>query len=291
MIAVSITRDVARVTFVNPQKRNAMDAAFIAELIRIMTVLGDDEAVRSIVLAAEGSAFCAGGDLNWMQKASDYDAAQNIADIRKLGEMLQAVNEAPKPVIARVQGPAFGGGVGLLCCCDVVLAVPRARFSLSETRMGLIPGVISPFVLGALGPRNARRYALTGEIFGAETAKEIGLVHQILEEDELDREIEEVVSNIRKGAPSATAGSKALMRRVQWRPVDDALLTETAALIAAVRAGDEAKEGVAAFLEKRPPDWAVIVNSDSKIDDTDDTETEGADSNDPNPNELNPNDR
>lgn len=255
MIKTETADGVARITFANPATRNAMDEDFIGELTQIMGELGADTAVRAVVLAAEGKAFCAGGDLNWMRRAADYNWDENVADIRALGEMLQAINETPKPVIARVQGSAFGGGVGMLCACDIVLAVPEAKFSLSETRLGLIPGVISPFVLGALGPRQARRYALTGEIFDAPAAREIGLVHEVMPEHELDPAIATLVANIKKGGPKAVAGSKALMRRVAWRSIDAALIDETAGLIAEVRAGDEAKEGVSAFLEKRPAAW------------------------------------
>ncbi|MCZ6604491.1 MAG: enoyl-CoA hydratase/isomerase family protein [Alphaproteobacteria bacterium] len=254
-ITVEQENGVARVTFANPERRNAMDDGFFAELTSIMTTLGRDEGVRTIVLAAQGPIFCAGGDLNWMAKGAKYDRAENIADMRSLGDMLRTINETPRPVIARVQGPAYGGGVGLLCVCDVVLAVAHAKFSLSETRLGLIPGVISPFVIAALGPRQSRRYALTGELFGAQAALDIGLVHEIVAEDALDGRIAEIADNIRKGGPQAVAGSKALMRRVAWRPVDDALMSETAELIADVRAGAEAAEGIAAFLEKRRPNW------------------------------------
>ncbi len=260
MIKIEKSNGVAKLTFENRERRNAMNDQFIGELTRAMGTLGADHDVRAIILAAEGSAFCAGGDLNWMRRAADYDWDENVADIRALGEMLQAINETPKPVIARVQGSAFGGGVGMLCACDIVLAVPAAKFSLSETRLGLIPGVISPFVLGALGPRQARRYALTGEVFDAATACEIGLVHQVLPESELDRAVEMLIVNIKKGGPKAVAGSKSLMRQIAWRPIDDALIDETASLIAEVRAGAEAKEGVSAFLEKRTASWIATDN-------------------------------
>lgn len=257
MIDVEFGALAARVTLVNPEKRNAMGDEFIAELTRILADIAARDTVRAMVLAAEGPAFCAGGDLNWMARAAHYDRAENIADARALGDMLRRLNELPVPVIARVQGPAYGGGVGLLCCCDIVLAVPTAQFALSETRLGLVPGVISPFVVAALGPRQARRYALTGERFGAPTAQAIGLVHEIVEEDALDAAIDALVGQIAQGGPRAVAASKALMRRVAWAPVDEAVMRATAQAIADVRAGDEGREGVAAFLEKRRPAWVT----------------------------------
>ncbi len=255
-IRVDRKGDVAWVTLARPQTHNAMDEAFIAEMTRIFADLGAAADIRAIVLAAEGKSFCAGGDLNWMRRAAEYDFAENVADARALGEMLKTINEAPKLVVARVQGAVFGGGVGLVSTCDVVIAAAGAKFCLSETKLGLVPGVISPYVLAAIGPRAARRYALTAELFDAAEAQRIGLVHIVAAETALDAAVTGILDASSGGGPQAIAGSKALMRQVAWRQIDDALMDETAARIAEARSGAEGKEGVAAFLEKRKPRWA-----------------------------------
>ena len=254
-LKVAAHGNVARITLANPDRHNAMGDTLIAAITAAFSDIGYADEVRAIVLAAEGRSFCAGGDLNWMRKAADYSDSENRADAAALGEMLRAVNEVRMPVIARVQGPAFGGGVGLLCCCDVVVAVPTAKFALSETRLGLVPGVISPFVLAAIGPRQARRYTLTGEVFDAAEARRIGLVHELVPEAELDSRIEALIGNIVKGGPQAVAGAKTLMRQVAGRAMDDDLMHQTSAAIAEARSRPEGREGVQAFLEKRRPSW------------------------------------
>jgi methylglutaconyl-CoA hydratase len=211
--------------------------------------------VRAIVLAGAGQSFCAGADLNWMKRMAGYSRAQNLADAQSLAEMLSALNEIPKPTIARVHGAAFGGGIGLVACCDIAIGTPDAVFALSEARLGLIPATISPYVVGAIGVRAARRLFLTAERFTAAEAFRMGLLHELAMPNELDARIDEVLGMLLKAGPSAQAECKALLRAVANRPVDAALIAETAERIATVRASAEGKEGVAAFLAKRSAAW------------------------------------
>ncbi len=250
-------RGVARLTLDRPEVHNAFNDALIAELTAALESLGADPGVRAVVLAAEGKSFSAGADLGWMQRMAGYGREENLADARALAKLMATLNELPKPTLALVQGPAFGGGVGLVACCDIALAVESARFSLSEVKLGLIPAVISPYVIAKIGESAARRYFLTGERFSAERALALGLLHEVVPPEDLAAAGERLLSSLFAGGPQSQAAAKALVREVVGRPIEPALIEATAARIAEVRAGDEARDGVAAFLEKRKPSWVA----------------------------------
>ena len=240
-------RGVARVVLNRPDVHNAFNAGMIAELCDAFHMLGRQDVVRVIVVSGEGKSFSAGADLNWMKQAAAQDEAANTADAMKMARMFETMNTCPKPVIGLVHGAAFGGGVGLAACCDIVIAKPEAMFGLTEVRLGLIPAVISPFVLAKIGVTAARRYMLSGERFGAEEALRIGLVNEVA--TDLDAAAAKVVEAFLASAPGAVADIKAL--------IAEAELTGdlTSARIAARRASDEGREGIGAFLDKRSPDW------------------------------------
>ncbi len=248
-------RGVARLTLNRPEVKNAFNEALIVEIAGAMGRLGADKAVRIIVLTGAGDAFSAGADLSMMKRAAGYSAAENKEDARRLAQMLNAIYSCEKPVIGLVNGACMGGGVGLACACDIVIAAEEAFFALSEARLGLIPAVISPFVVRAIGVRQAQRYFLTGERFDAMTAKAIGLAHMVAMKAQLEATLDGVITNLLACGPAAQKEVKALIRAVSYRPVDEEVMEGTAGLIARVRASAEGKEGVAAFLEKRKPDW------------------------------------
>ena len=250
-------RGVALLTLDRPEVHNAFNDELIAALTEALEALGRDPAVRAVVLAAVGKSFSAGADLGWMQRMAGYGSEENLADARALAKLMATLNELPKPTLALVQGPAFGGGVGLVACCDIALAAEGASFSLSEVKLGLIPAVISPYVVAKIGEAAARRYMLTGERFSAERALGLGLLHEVVPAGELEAAGARLLEALAAGGPEAQAAAKALIRSVAGRPVDAALIEETAARIAKVRAGEEAREGVGAFLEKRKPRWSV----------------------------------
>jgi len=248
-------RGLARVTLNRPEVKNAFNETLIAEIADAMKKLSGDKAVRAVVLAGAGDAFSAGADLSWMKRASEFSAAENKADARRLAGMLNSIYECEKPVVALVQGPCMGGGTGLASACDIVIASDDAFFALSEVRLGIIPAVISPFVLHAIGERQARRFFLTGERFDATKAKEIGLVHMICLRAQMEETLDGVVKNLLACGPAAQGEAKKLIRIVAGRPIDDSVMEETAGIIARVRSTPEGKEGVAAFLEKRKANW------------------------------------
>jgi len=248
-------RGVVRLTLNRPEVHNAFNDTLIAELSDALARLAEDAAVRVVVLAAEGKSFSAGADLHWMRRMVDYSEAENLADARALAGLMARLDRLPKPTVALVQGPAFGGGVGLVACCDVVLAAEGASFSLSEVKLGLIPAVISPYVVRALGAKAARRTFLTAERFSAETAQALGLVDRVVPEAELEAAGEAVIQELLKGGPDSQAAAKDLIFAVVDRPIDGVLVEETARRIAQMRAGPEAREGIAAFLQKRKPAW------------------------------------
>jgi methylglutaconyl-CoA hydratase len=241
---------IARIALDRPERHNAFDEALIAALTDAFRGLHD---VRAVILTGNGKSFCAGADLDWMKRAATWNEAENAADAMRLSDMLAAIDACPAPVIAVAQGSVFGGGVGLVACADLVVATPNAKFRLSEVRLGLTPATISPFVVAAIGARQARRYALTAELFGADEARRIGLVHEI--SDAPDEVVARWLNALLECAPGAVADAKRLVADVAGRPVDDALRAETARRIAARRASPEGKEGVSAFLAKRPPNW------------------------------------
>lgn len=249
-------RGVAALTLNRPEVRNAFNDTLIGELHAAINELGSDKNVRAILLAGAGKSFSAGADLNWMKAAADYSIEENEADAMRLSDMLLALNMVPKPVIARVHGSAFGGGVGLTACADIALATVDTTFALSEVRLGLLPATISPFVIAAIGERAARAFFLTGTRFDGAEAERLGLVHDIAsDEDGLDELCEAWIGEILKSGPKAVAASKKLISAVAGQPLTDALRRNTAERIAARRASDEGREGMAAFFEHRKADW------------------------------------
>lgn len=251
----SDTRGVARVTLSREATLNAFDETMIAELTHVFTALKDDRNTRVIILAAAGRAFCAGADIRWMERASTNSEQANLEDARRFARMMQVIYECPKPVVARVQGAALGGGVGLCCACDIVFATPQARFAVSETKFGILPSVIGPYLINAVGKRQALRLALTAQQFTAASAVEYGLVHELAEADELDNAIEKVVGALLANGPDALGETKQLFGKLALGPVDSDVRELTAQTIARVRATDAAREGFAAFLAKRPAAW------------------------------------
>jgi methylglutaconyl-CoA hydratase len=246
---------VARVRLTNPDKHNAFDDELIRGLTGAFLLLGGSDEVRAVVLESEGKSFSAGADLNWMKRMAGYDDAENKADAMALAKLLNVMNYLPKPTIALVQGAAFGGGVGLVSCCDIAIGTQRAAFSLSEVKLGLIPAVISPYVVAAMGQRAARRYFQTGERFSADEALRLGLLHEVVaDETALAEAGQKAVGAVLGVGPMAAAEAKDLVFAVD-RPLTEEVIEDTAERIARVRASDEGKEGVTAFLEKRKPAW------------------------------------
>jgi methylglutaconyl-CoA hydratase len=254
-LEIAIADKVATVTLNRPDVRNAFDQAAIAELALAFDQLGRDEMVRAVVLAANGPAFCAGADLNWMKKMAGYSDAENYEDALLLADMLRTIYLCPKPVVAKVQGDCYAGGVGLAAACDILVAAEEASFCLSETRLGLIPATISPYVIKAMGENAARRYFLTAERFSAHEAHRIGFAHEVVAADTLDAKVAAIVKALAANSPHAVGQAKVLVREIAGQPVTDALLADTAARIALIRASMEGREGVASFLEKRKPSW------------------------------------
>lgn len=249
-------RGVGSIELDLPDRHNAFDDALIGELIDILDRLAADPALRIAVLRAAGKSFSAGADLNWMRRMADYDEAQNLTDAKQLAELMRRLNCLPVPTIARIQGAAFGGGVGLVACCDIALASSRALFCLSEVKLGLIPAVISPYVVRAIGERAARRYMLTAERFDAQQARLIGLVHEVVDDDAaLDKRLQEMIETLLESGPAAQAEAKDLILEIAAKSIDQDLIDDTASRIARIRASDEGREGLNAFLDKRSPDW------------------------------------
>lgn len=246
---------VCTLTLNRPQLRNAFDSGFIAELNDAVKQVSVDPSVRVVVLAAQGEAFCAGADLNWMRSVADYTHEQNVTDANGLAGMLHALYACPKPTIARVQGDTYAGGMGLISACDVVVSVDTAHFCLSEVKLGLIPATISPYVVRAMGARAAHRYALTAERFSAEQAHRMGLVHEVVTADALDAQVASWVKSFLSASPDALARCKRLLHDVAHEPISPELIQMTAQAIAQSRASEQGKEGVQAFLNKRKPSW------------------------------------
>ena len=255
MLEVTRQGGVGRITLNRPELRNAFDDVLIARLSDAFRDLGADRSVRVVVLAGNGPAFCAGADLNWMKRMAGYGYDENLADAKALAEMLAALDRLPKPTIARVHGPVFAGGTGLVAACDIAVGTPEAKFCLSEAKLGLSPATISPYVIRAMGERMARRYFLTAEVFGAEEAHRIGMLSVLVPSSELDSAVSELVKHLLAGGPESHAKIKALIRDVAGRRPDDALAAETAKRIAEIRGSPEGREGIAAFLEKRKASW------------------------------------
>jgi len=254
-ISVEKSGGIARVTLNRPDVRNAFDDELIASLTAILQGLDAERDVRALVLAGNGPAFCAGADLNWMKRMAGYGYEENVRDAAALAGMLATLDRMSKPTVARVHGPAFAGGTGLVAACDIAIGTPQAKFCFSEAKLGLSPATISPYVLRAIGERAARRYFLSAEVFGAEEAYRLGLLSALVPQSELDGAIEELLKQLLAGGPEAHARIKDLVRAVAGRPVDDALKADTARRIAEIRASPEGREGIASFLEKRKPSW------------------------------------
>ena len=254
-IRIATQGHVATVVLNRPEVRNAFNDEVIAELSQAFVQLGEASEVRAIVLMAEGPAFCAGADLNWMRRMADYTRDENIDDAGKLAFMLRAIYECPKPTIARVQGDVYAGGMGLVAACDMAVAVDTAGFCLSEVKLGLIPATISPYVIRAMGARAAHRYFLTAERFGAAEALRIGFVHEVVAADELDAKVDELLKALTTASPNAVRVCKKLVIDVAEREINAGLIAATVQGIADIRASDEGKEGVQSFLNKRKPNW------------------------------------
>jgi methylglutaconyl-CoA hydratase len=254
-IETQLQQGVAVIWLNRPELRNALNATLIGEITDAVESAIDDADVRVIVLAGRGSAFCAGADLNWMRTARTMTPDEAREDSGRLARLLRLLYESPKPTVARVHGPAFAGGMGLVAACDIAIASHAAKFCLSEVKLGLIPAMISPYVIKAMGEARARRYFLTGEVFDAAEAYRIGFVHDIAPADELDSEVNMILGHLVQGGPGALAASKKLIRDMSGRRIDDDIAHDTAARIAAARASDEGQEGIAAFFDKRKPSW------------------------------------
>lgn len=248
---------VATLTFNRPDLHNAIDESVISQCKAGLRRVADDPAARVVVIAGNGKSFCAGADLNWMKRTASFDETQNYRDALEFTELLALIDGMPKPTIARVHGPAYGGGVGVVACCDIAIGTPQAAFCFSEVRLGLIPAMISPYAVAAIGERYARRYMLTAERIEASDALRIGLLHELCAADELDAAIGRIVEHALRGGPAAIASCKTLIARVAQGPIDQAKRDHTARVIAATRASDEGKEGIGAFLDKRKPAWIL----------------------------------
>ncbi|WP_076998543.1 enoyl-CoA hydratase/isomerase family protein [Variovorax sp. KK3] len=254
-LELAVEGPVARIWLDRPDLRNAFDEVVIRELGDAFSQANAAADVRVIVLGARGPAFCAGANLNWMKRAAEFTHEQNLADAGGLAEMLRTIHDSPKPVIARVQGDVYAGGMGLVAACDVAVSVDTAWFCLSEVKIGLIPATISPYVLQAMGTRAAQRYFLTAERFGAAEAHRIGFVHEVVAADALDAKVAELVKAFTSASPAAVRACKQLIADVAGREIDDALIEKTVQGIADIRASEEGREGVQAFLQKRKPSW------------------------------------
>ena len=254
---LQIERDggVARVWLNRPEVRNAFNEAVIAELGETFATLGADTSLRAIVLGGHGKAFCAGADLAWMRQMADFTWEQNRADAQALADMLWTLYRCPVPIVGRIHGDCYAGGVGLAAVCDILVASDAATFCLSEARLGLLPATISPYVIRALGEQAARRYFVSAERFGAREAHAIGFVHELTTAEGLDAKVDEIVAALVANGPMAVRACKALVQDIAGRPISGALRADTARRIADVRASDEGKEGVASFLQKRKPGW------------------------------------
>ncbi|MEY2660337.1 MAG: 1,4-Dihydroxy-2-naphthoyl-CoA synthase [Pseudomonadota bacterium] len=250
------SQGVHTVTLARPEVRNAFNEALIGEIRQAFEAAGADPAVRCIVLAAEGKAFCAGADLNWMRRMADYGREQNLQDAGELARMLATIDQCPKPTVARVQGDVYAGGMGLVAACDMAVSMDTAGFCLSEVKLGLIPATISPYVIRAMGARAAQRYFLTAERFDAAQAHRLGLVSEVVaSEAALDEQVQGLCQALLQASPNALRACKQLLRDVTGQEIDAALIERTVAGIADIRASAEGKEGVQSFLQKRKPGW------------------------------------
>ena len=254
-LTLAVNDRISRIKLTRPEVRNAFNDEVIQQLKTAFESVGANSDVRAVVLAAEGPAFCAGADLNWMRRMADYTRDENLADAGQLAAMLKAIYECPKPTIAAVQGDVFAGGMGLVAACDMAVSVRTATYCLSEVKLGLIPATISPYVIRAMGARAAHRYFLTAERFSAQEAHRIGFVHELVDADALEAKVNELAQALVSASPAAVRACKKLVQDVAQREIDAALIASTVEGIADIRASDEGREGVASFLQKRKPSW------------------------------------
>lgn len=263
-LELTIRNRCAIVILNRPEIRNAFDDVLIANLTKTLKKLDADDSVRAVVLMGAGPAFCAGADLNWMKRMAGYTLKQNYADAKALAEMLKTLDRLSKPTIARVHGPAYAGGVGLVAACDIAVGTVDAEFALTEAKLGLSPATISPYVVRAMGERMAHRYFLTAEKFSAAEAYRIGLLSELCLPGELDAKINEMLGHIVSGGKAALAEIKTLIRAVSRGPIDDPMIDDTARRIAEIRVSKEGREGIASFLGKRKPAWVAAVGGGAK---------------------------
>ena len=263
-LELTVRNQCAIVILNRPEIRNAFDDALIAALTRMLKKIAADDSVRAVVLMGAGPAFCAGADLNWMKRMAGYTLKQNLADAKALAEMLKVLDRLSKPTIARVHGPAFAGGVGLVAACDIAVGTVEAEFALTEAKLGLSPATISPYVIRAMGERMAHRYFLTAEKFSAAEAYRIGLLSELCLPGEIDDRINELLGHIVSGGKDALAEIKDLIRAVSRGPIDAPMIDDTAERIARIRVSQEGREGIASFLAKRKPAWAAPAEGKSK---------------------------
>jgi len=254
-LLLSFHQGVATVTLNRPEVRNAFNDEVIVELTAAFLALSDRDDVRAVVLAANGSAFCAGADLNWMKRMATYTRDENLADGRGLARMLEVIYTCPKPTVARIQGDVYAGGMGLVAACDMAVAAEGAHFCLSEVKIGLIPATISPYVIRAMGSRAAHRWFLTAERFSAAQAHGMGLVHEVVPADQLDAQVQAITGALVAAGPDAMRACKRLLHEVGGREITPGLIDRTVEGIADIRASQEGREGIRAFLEKRKPAW------------------------------------
>ena len=255
-LKIEVAGGVARVVLNRPEIRNAFDDVMIGELTAAFSRLSGEPGVRAVVLSGEGKIFCAGADVNWMRRAASYTESENLEDARRMAGMLRTIDTCARPVVGEIRGAAIGGGVGLAAVCDIAIASAETQFSLAEVKLGILPAAISPYVLRAIGARNARDCFLTGDRFGAEEARRIGLVHAVVPEAELPAAVARKVESLLTSGPEAVAAAKKLIDTVSPMGIEEAF-SITAAAIAARRASPEGKEGLSAFLEKRRPSWSA----------------------------------
>lgn len=254
-VIYSIENKIAEVTLNRPEVHNAFDEEVISELIKCFDDARTNKDVRILVLQSTGKTFSAGADLQWMQKMAGFSHEENVADAKNLALMLHKLFTLEKPTIARVQGAAFGGAVGLIACCDIAIASKLSKYCLSEVKLGLLPATISPYVINAVGSRHAKRLFMAAEVISARRARRIGLISETVSEDELDQEIETIVAKILKNGPKAVALSKMLVNEIQHTPISEDLIEKTSHSIASARVSEEGQEGLQAFLQKRSPNW------------------------------------
>ena len=254
-ILYDVRDGIATITLNRPEVHNAFNEGVMDEMTALVRKADADDGVRLLILRGNGKSFCAGGDLNWMRKSANYSYDENVQDAMRLGVLLKELNFLPKPTMALVHGNIFGGGVGLASCCDILIAEEGAKFCLSEVRIGLIPSIIAPYVINAMGLRMARRYFMTAERFDAQTAYRIGFAHEVAAAGQLDAEAQKIIDALMDGAPLAQGRGKKLMLDIVGHPIDDKVIDVTVRQIAEARASDEGKEGLSAFLNKTEPSW------------------------------------